>query len=304
MNEVVKRYARSAFNITRSAFNRCIQQPLAPTSVMLDFPPIIRPRWSSNLPHPVLAAMIERRRDVYADLLRQFAPLMLKLSSAPRSLWGNGLCDGLDAVALYAFLTLKRPRCYMEIGSGYSTLFARQAVNDGPLSTQIISVDPMPRTEVDAICDEAIRARVEDLESAFFDRLGPGDILFVDGSHRVFMNSDCTAIFMDVLPRLRPGVIVHVHDIFFPYDYPQAWGELHYSEQYLLAAYLLGGGPLDILLPNAFVSSDPQMRPLVKALWRTPEMATVGGVLGKTSYLGSSLWCEVKSRLVANPRPA
>jgi hypothetical protein len=110
------------------------------------------------------------------------------------------------------------------------------------------------------------------------------------------MNSDCTALFLDVIPRLHPEVIVHVHDIFFPYDYPQAWGELHYSEQYVLAAYLLGGAPLEILFPTAFVSADPEMRPLVNALWRTPEMAKVGGFLGSTSYLGSSLWCEVKGR--------
>ena len=269
---------------------------LAPDAIILDFPPNIHPRWSTDHPHPAMAATIARHRDVYADLLRQFVPLMTKFSRAPKLLWGNGLCDGLDAVALYGFINLKRPQCYLEIGSGYSTRVARQAVDDGSLSTRIVSVDPSPRAEVDAICDEIIRGRAEDLESSFFDRLGPGDILFVDGSHRAFMNADCTAIFLDVLPRLRPGVIVHMHDIFLPYDYPQAWGELRYSEQYLLAAYLLGGAPLDILLPNAFVSSDPQMRPLIQALWKAPEMAKVGGFLGKTSYLGSSFWCEVKGR--------
>jgi hypothetical protein len=268
---------------------------------MEDFPPDVRPRWTFDHPHPIIAAMITRRLDVYGDLLRQFTPLMAKFSAAPQPHWGNGMFDGLDAVALYGLLTLKRPRCYLEIGSGHSTLFARQAIGDGSLPTRIVSVDPTPRAEVDAICDEVIRERAEDLNGAYFDRLAPGDILFVDGSHRALMNSDCVATILEIFPRLRPGVIVHVHDIFLPYDYPQYWGDIRYSEQYLLAAYLLGGDLIDVLLPNAFVSVDPQMRPLIEALWTNPETAKVGGFLGTTPYLGSSFWCEVKDRPIAEP---
>jgi hypothetical protein len=165
MSEFARGYARRAFD---SYVRRPALQVLAPKAAIIDFPPRIQPRWSSNSPHRTLAATIEGRRDIYADLLRQFAPLMSKLSSAPQSLWGNGYCDGLDAVALYGLLTLKRPRCYLEIGSGFSTRIARQAVQDGSLPTQIVSVDPTPRVEIDAICNEVIRARVEDLDSTFF----------------------------------------------------------------------------------------------------------------------------------------
>lgn len=121
-------------------------------------------------------------------------------------------------------------------------------------------MDPQPRAEIDSICDEVIRSRVEEVDPSVFRVLGQGDVLFVDNSHRVFMNSDATAVFLDILPTLPAGVFVHFHDIFLPADYPPEIRLRYYSEQYLLAAYLLGGrGTIDIVLPNAFISSDPEL---------------------------------------------
>jgi hypothetical protein len=116
----------------------------------------------------------------------------------------------------------------------------------------------------------------------------------MDGSHRVLMNSDATVFFLEVLPRLKPGVVVHMHDIFLPNDYPLRWRELYYSEQYMLAAYLLAGEKLKVLLPNAFVSTRETLLPRIRPLFVKPEMAQVGGLLAQTDYLGSSFWCEVR----------
>jgi hypothetical protein len=141
---------------------------------------------------------------------------------------------------LYSLLAQHNPRHYVEVGSGNSTKFARRAIRDHGLQTRITSIDPFPRAEIDSICDRVIREPVEHVALDTFDMLQPGDILFIDSSHRTFMNSDVTALSLDVLPRLPAGVIVEVHDITLPGDYPPQWTGRYYSEQYLLAAYLLG----------------------------------------------------------------
>ena len=200
--------------------------------------------------------------------------------------WINKWLDGLDTLALYSFVALRKPAQYIEIGSGYSTRVVRRAIRDHGLATRLTSIDPRPRAEIDAICDRVIRRPLEDLELDLFDELGPGDILFVDGSHRSFMNSDVTVFFLDILPRLRPGVLVHIHDIDLPYDYMPERAEWYYSEQYLLAASLLAGHRgYRIELPNAFISQEPDVMQVLAGFWSRPELA---GVPPK----GVSFWIE------------
>lgn len=87
------------------------------------------------------------------------------------------------------------------------------------------------------------------------------------------MNSDVTVFFLDILPRLPAGILVGIHDIFLPYDYPPQWGERFYSEQYLLAAYLLAeGSHIEIELPCCFVSSKPELKALLAPLYRHPRL--------------------------------
>lgn len=269
---------------------------LMPNGVTLDYPPQLVPRWGEGkLPHPELYAMFDCDRKEYAALLSRFSELTAVLAENNGEIsWNTGWFDALDAIALYSMTALRRPANYLEIGSGISTKFARKAVRDFGLATNITSVDPQPRAEIDAICNEIIRVGLEDADPAIFERLVPGDFLFMDGSHRTLMNSDCTVFFLEVLPRLKPGVIVHIHDIFLPSDYPTGWRNLYYSEQYLLAAYLLAGEQLKILLPNAFASTHKELLPLIRKLFIREEMGQVGGWLGQTNYLGSSFWCEVR----------
>jgi hypothetical protein len=120
----------------------------------------------------------------------------------------------------------------------HSTKFARRAIRDHGLPTRIVSIDPDPRDEIDALCDTAIRESLEQIDLNVVDELERGDIVFIDGSHHCFMNSDVTVFFLDILPRLKPGTLVQFHDLMLPYDYPLEWIERYYSEQYLLAAYL------------------------------------------------------------------
>jgi hypothetical protein len=107
------------------------------------------------------------------------------------------------------------------------------------LNTKIVSIDPSPRVEIDRLCDRVIRRRFEDCALSELPKLEPGDVLFVDNSHRAFQNSDVTVFFLELLPSLPAGVTVGLHDIYLPSDYPPEWSRRYYSEQYLLAAWLL-----------------------------------------------------------------
>jgi len=99
------------------------------------------------------------------------------------------------------------------------------------------------------------------------------------------MNSDVTVTFLDIIPRLKPGVLVEIHDIFLPYDYPPHWKNRYYSEQYLLAVSLLAkGNQYDILLPNAFISKKPILNIL------NPIFSGVKGI----NRGGGSFWLKIK----------
>ena len=190
--------------------------------------------------------------------------------------WINDHLPGLDAVSIYGFLVAFNPRRYVEIGSGNSTKFARQAIKDFGLRTRIVSIDPSPRAEVDEICDEVMRTTCENVEPGFFEELGAEDMLFVDNSHRAFPNSDVTVFFTDILPALSSGVLFGIHDIWTPNDYPADWRDRWYNEQYLLEAYLLGGFQRDeIVLPAAWVSGQANLMAVLAPLFQDPRLANV-----------------------------
>jgi len=206
-----------------------------------------RPRYEA-----VLRAVLDEER--LAEI-----PVAMASEETSRPNWSNGIFPALDSAALYVLIGLIRPNLIVEIGSGNSTRFSRKAITDGHLETRIISVDPFPRVEVDALCDETLRLPLESLDPAFVDQLGPGDILFFDGSHRTLMNSDVTSLWLDILPRLRQGVVVHVHDIFLPFDYPPEWASRFYSEQYMLAASLLAGADVGMVFASQYVQRSPEL---------------------------------------------
>lgn len=175
-------------------------------------------------------------------------------SNPVRYSFNNSYFSSPDAEVLYAMLRWLRPSLYVEVGSGNSTRVARQAVIDGNLSTRIVCVDPAPRRELAGMADEIHRERVEDLQdTAVMARLQAGDVLFIDSSHDVRPGNDVMHLFLEVLPRLAPGVIVHVHDVFLPYDYPRDWvvgQRLTWTEQYIVAALLSGRSRFEAIWPG------------------------------------------------------
>ncbi len=277
------------------------------TRTVEDYYPVSpRPRWGHGLPvHARIEAVLERHRAAYEDALAALARHRSALHAIPHDpdpfrpgpYWNNIFFSTLDAASLVGFLLSRQPRRYLEIGSGHSTLFARYAIAHGCLQTSLASIDPNPRANIDTLCDHVVRRPLEECDLAIFDELAPGDILFLDGSHRVFTNSDVTVFFLEIMPRLRPGVLIHLHDIFLPADYTPAWNRRLYSEQYLLGAMLLcAAPPFSVVLPNYFVCSDADLSARVRALFRNDARPDIPFWYNNGAGMpGVSFWIETRS---------
>jgi hypothetical protein len=244
------------------------------------------------VPHKKISEILDGHRERFRSHLTRFLRFTEELSevdlepSLDPSLphWRNAFLPGLDAVGVYGMMADARPRLVLEIGSGHSTKFLRYAIRRRSLNTRLVSIDPNPRAEIDALCDEIVRSRLEDTDLDLFGQVSAGDIVFFDGSHRVFMNSDVVVFFLEVVPSLPAGVLVQVHDILLPFDYPPGWIERYYSEQYLIAAQLLAPGcSLQIELANSFITHDPELSQVLNPLWQHPR-------LNKVDRFGGSFW--------------
>lgn len=158
----------------------------------------------------------------------------------------NSQFSWLDARALFVLLRAWRPRRVIEVGSGFSSLLMAD-VNRRFLggTVDVTCIEPYPRAFLRRGIDGIARLderRVQQVPLGAFDALGEGDVLFIDSSHVAKTGSDVNYLYFEVLPRLRHGVRIHVHDVFLPHDYPPDWviGENRsWNEQYLLRALLM-----------------------------------------------------------------
>lgn len=171
---------------------------------------------------------------------------------------GNDFFDGTDALALHCMVRHFAPSLMIEIGSGYSTRISAAAARANG-NTRLVCIEPYPVKELRlGIPGVAMlrEVRVQDVPLEDFAALGDGDILFIDSSHVVNIGSDVNYLMLEVVPRLASGVIVHVHDIFFPLEYKRSW--IHemchfWSEQYLLQAFLAYNADFEVLLCNSYL---------------------------------------------------
>ncbi len=129
-----------------------------------------------------------------------------------------------------------------------------------------------------------IRKPLEECDLNIFDQLSQHDILFFDGSHRVLQNSDNTVLFLEVIPKIKPNVYIHLHDIHWPFDYPDEWSKRMYSEQYVLGTILLYAyDKIEVVLPNAFISWRTDLNTIFNRLWDSP-------YLNDIEKHGASFW--------------
>lgn len=268
-------------------------------SVHLDYSVNPQPRYGHGLSgHDLLYKVINEQRTTYAELLHQFLKYKdtfknIKDHSVEKDenqpTWNNDFLPGLDIVGIYGMLSHFKPSRYIEIGSGNSTKVARKAIKDQNLSTEIISIDPYPRANIDHLANQVIRQPFENLkENAFiYEQLEENDVLFIDNSHRVFPNSDAMIFFLEILPRLKKGVIVQIHDIYLPYDYPQFMCDRFYNEQYMLAAFLIANpDKYRPILPNYFISEDKELAQIVDPIWNQQGLPTI-------EKHGGSFWIQI-----------
>ncbi len=151
-----------------------------------------------------------------------------------------------DAEYLYCMIRHFRPSRIIEVGSGYSTLMAKQALEKNKAETKtyhcdLTCIEPYEMPWLEKTGVQVIRKPVEALDLSFFKCLGKNDILFIDSSHVVRPQGDVLFEFLEILPSLNEGVIIHVHDIFSPRDYTRRHlveDILFWNEQYILEAFL------------------------------------------------------------------
>jgi hypothetical protein len=221
-----------------------------------------RGHWST----PRFAAGLQLDDEKYLRFLREVClPYREPYGAWPRTptrdpngfYLNNDWFGAVDAEVLYSIVRSYRPGTVVEVGSGFSTRVIRRAISDGSLSTRVRSIDPAPRINVQGYADEYLQSRVEQLDaSELAHSLGVDDILFIDSSHTVTNGGDVPFLFLEVVPRLIPGVLIHIHDFFSPFDYPQDWivnEGRYWNEQYLVQALIYGSNTFEILWPAHYV---------------------------------------------------
>lgn len=205
-----------------------------------------------------IAAMMAAAEPVMRGVLAGIAGLRPALSAmqgpAPEPRLDQDWFPRLDAAALYAAISKRRPRRIVEIGSGHSTRIAARAIADAGLQTELFAIDPQPRAVLAGLKVTWVEALLGPEHNLLVDALGGGDMLFVDSSHILWPGSDVDRVLARLLPRLSAGVAVHIHDIFLPDAYPADWGWRGYTEQQGVAALLAGGG-FDIIFASHYAAT-------------------------------------------------
>lgn len=200
----------------------------------------------------------------------------------------NSQFSWLDSRALFALLREWKPKRFIEIGSGFSTLLAadvnRRFLND---ALSITCVEPYPREFLRAGIpgvSSLLEQKVQDVPLSVFEELEAGDILFVDSSHVAKTGSDVNHIYFEILPRLAKGVRIHIHDMFFPHDYPKDWvltENRSWNEEYLVRALLMYSTAFKVTFGCSY------------AFWRFPELVKAALALpAGHAFGGGSLWIE------------
>jgi hypothetical protein len=248
---------------------------------------------------------VDLRTEVQLDVLSELAPLVHDSPFAReepdaaqrghRYHLDNPFFGPTDGLIAQAFLRSRKPPRVVEVGSGFSSALMLD-VDDLYLDrrTRFTFVDPHPQRleSLLAAGDESgdrvtiLRHEVQDVDLAIFDELEPGDLLFVDSSHVVGTGSDVNLLLLEVVPALKPGILVHIHDVGWPFEYSRDWLEegRFWSEAYLLQALLVGNAGLavELWMGQLLVEQNDQVAS------RTPELAdpAVGW--------GTSVWLRTR----------
>jgi predicted O-methyltransferase YrrM len=228
----------------------------------------VLPKLTGDGGHP---AGVELNAFAQLDLLAALGPLAADpgFPAHPTPGWRycyeNPFFTYADAAVLHALLRHLRPRRVIEVGSGYSSAVMLDTRDRHPeVRPEFVFVEPHPDrlhsllTPADRGTCTVVESRVQWVPVDEFRTLGDGDVLFIDSSHVSKIGSDVNYLVFQVLPALRPGVWVHVHDIFWPFEYPKAWYDLGWAwnEAYLLRAFLQYNAAFEVRLFLSYLESE------------------------------------------------
>lgn len=204
------------------------------------------------------------------DLLERFLEFKTEFELFPKEkttiphqyYLNNGYFEVIDGAILYTICRHFKPKRILEIGSGFSTYLSARALikNETSPDSEVTVVDPYPNPVIKKGfpgLSRVIAKKVQDIQLCEFETLGANDILFIDSSHVLKMGGDVQYLFLEVLPRLKKGVIVHVHDIFLPRAYPKEWvlqKFMFWTEQYLLQAFLTFNDSYDVMWAGSYMN--------------------------------------------------
>jgi hypothetical protein len=230
-------------------------------------------------PYPAIEALFGRHDVVFngvLDLVDAQAAALEGLGALLEQAW----FPSLDSAVAYALIRERKPQRIIEVGSGHSTrVLARALAGVG----EILAIDPAPRADIAGlpgvrVVSSTLQATPHDL----FDGLKAGDVLFIDSSHILMPGSDVDLLLNRVLPRLPSGTLVHIHDIFLPFDYPPIWGWRAYNEQQ---------GVVPLLTTGAYL-------PLFSSVWAKQRLSdrldrsVVARLPRPSDAMATSLWIE------------
>lgn len=198
-------------------------------------------------------------REIYPRYRAEYDQFPADSPERPHEFYfNNGSFSGTDALVLYCMVRYYRPKLIVEVGSGFSSRVSAQAALRNE-HTELVCIEPYP----DVILTNGfpgltslIAKEVQEVGLDLFQRLAAGDILFIDTSHVVKCGGEVNHLFLEILPRLNPGVLVHIHDIFIPWEYPREWmmnDLMFYNEQYLLQAFLSFNSAFEVLVSNHYL---------------------------------------------------
>ena len=203
-----------------------------------------------------------KQRSYYEDLMDRFAPLPFpgQKTDGCRYFTDNSYFGFSDAFTLSGILRKEKPRRIVEVGSGFSTAVMLDTLGQTRESATLTLIEPYPKrlfsllSSDDKSGTKILANRIQEVSLSVFDQLDGQDVLFIDSSHVAKIGSDVTFILLRILPRLKRGVFVHFHDIFYPYSYSVSWireGRA-WNESIFLRAFLLGNPNFQVVAFNSF----------------------------------------------------
>jgi predicted O-methyltransferase YrrM len=212
---------------------------------------------------------ISLREDAQFELLEHFGSFAREFATEEKEADSryngrNEMFNGGDSLVLYSMIRHFRPTRIVEVGSGHSSALMLD-VNDRWFNKEIALtfIEPFPDRLLSILRPEdhanttILTTQVQDVDVAVFAKLGPGDFLFIDSSHVSKAGSDVNFLMFEVLPTLRAGVVVHFHDIYWPFEYPYEWAHegRAWNENYMLRAFLAYNTRFEIVLFNNWLAT-------------------------------------------------